>query len=128
MYTNYLNDGRPGCTWATLVATAIHTDESTWLTCRAIAEEIWQKANPPDSLMAQINTTLNKLIDANMVVWRAHPSPSKGSARYAYALTTLGASRVAAPEMPWCDSELFHEGRKKKIHRRHNVVRFRKVG
>lgn len=133
MYTNYLNNGREGCTWASLVATAIACRTKQWLTCRDVAEEIWTRPGPmPPTLMTQVNAALDKLIGNKLVAYRRNQGQPDGS-RYEYSLSDEGVDRFAIDVEHWdaadhTDSELFTPSRKKKVQRRNNVVRFRRVG
>jgi hypothetical protein len=135
LYTNYLNNGREGCTWASLVATALDCANTEWATCRQIADDIWG-AGPgpvPPSLTSQVNAALDKLIDNKLVAYRKNQGQPDGS-RWEYSLTDAGMIRfTVGSEADWrakdhSDSELFQPARKPKKARRNNIVRFRKVG
>jgi hypothetical protein len=102
MYTNYLNGGKRGFTWAALVATTLGAYDSgnEWYTNRQVAELI-AGPNPTPAIIAQVNTSLNKLVEENFVAFRYVKG---GTSSYQYRLTSKGL-RYFEPPLKFVPSE-----------------------
>lgn len=112
LYTNYLNNGKPGHTWASLVANTLGAMGNEH-TVREIATEIWGRENPPQALLSQVTTTLNKLSELGFTAY--YKAPKLSRSLYNYGLTEAGVD-FFMPGKHWepqdhTDSKLFERSR-----------------
>jgi len=102
IYMSYLNSGKEGYTWATLTALVLGAHD-TWMTTREVADVIWgDPMTTPLDIRQQVNTCIDKLIEAGFVNFMKAPKDSW--AKYTYILNEEGRKHFA-PQPDFIASE-----------------------
>ena len=128
LYMSYINEGKQGNTWATIVALILGA-ENRWMTTREIADVVWgDPMTTPLDLRQTINSNIDKLVRAGFIDYMQAPKDSLSS--YLYILNSAGMKQFE-PKPGYkasehSDSKLFTRDNLPARRKSKKIIRFNK--